>query len=116
MDILFTLDLLFIVLTFFCQSHPLLEFHSTFSEYFLLLLGSLLHANEDGDQVQHNPEHHGNNLHTEEGRLNPEVNPEHHNNHLQGGEGEDQVQLPQKKHVDHLHAEESEYQVQSRTS
>ena len=48
-------------LTFFCESHPLLEFHGTYSEHVLLFFGQLitechggnLHADEDGDQVQH---------------------------------------------------------------
>ena len=117
-------------LTFFCESHPLLEFHGTYSEHITILSGQLttechggnLHADED--EVQHNPEHHGNNLHAEEGgyivQLNPEyhgnhlheeegkdqvkLNPELHNCHLQGGGGEDQVQLPLEQYVDHLQA------------
>jgi len=27
-----------------------------------------MQADKDGDQVQHNPEHHGNHLHVEEGK------------------------------------------------
>ena len=66
-------------------------------------------ADKDGDQVQHNPEHHCNNLHVEEGKDQVKLNPERHDDHFQGGEGEDQIQLPPEKHVDHLHAEEGEY-------
>ena len=55
------------------MSYPLLEFHGTYSEHILLFFRQLIkecHADEDGDQVQHNPEHHGNNLHAEEGGYN----------------------------------------------
>ena len=69
-------------------------------------------ADKDGDQVQHNPEHHGNHLHVEEGKDEVKLNPERHDDHLQGGKGEDQVQLPPETFVDHLHAEEGEYQFQ----
>ena len=63
--------------TFYCAgtwlftaslSHPLLEFHSTYSEHFLLFFGQLTTGRKDGDQVQHNSEHHGNHLHVEEGK------------------------------------------------
>ena len=49
-----------------------------------------MHADEDGNQVKNNPEHHGNNLH-EEGTDNVQLNPENHGNHLHVEEGEDQV-------------------------
>ena len=62
-----------------------------------------MHADKDGDQVQHkkavqlNPEHHGNHLHVEEGKDQVQLNPERHDDHLQGGEAEDQVQIPPRK-------------------
>ena len=65
-----------------------------------------LHADEGGDQVQHNPEHHGNNLHTEQGGDNVQLNQEHHGDHLREKEGEDQVQLNPECHNGHLQGEE----------
>ena len=95
LDILFTLDLLllWLKLTFYFTSYPLLEFHGTYSVNFLLFFGQLstechggnLHADKDGDQVQHNPEHHGNNLHVEEGKDQIKLHPERHDDHSQGG-------------------------------
>ena len=56
-----------------------------------------MHADEDGNQVKHDPEYHenhGHHLHVEEGE--DQVNPERNDDHFQGGEGEGQIQLPQK--------------------
>ena len=81
-----------------------------------------LHA-EGPDNVQLNPEHHGNHLHVEEGedQVNPEpheeegkvkvlLNPKRHDGYLHAEEGEEQI--PPERHGGHLQAEEVEYKVQ----
>ena len=92
LNILFTLDLLFIVL----EADFLLEVSSsTWISWYIFLqffrqLTTKCHEDWGGDQVQHNPEHHATQLHVEEGEEQVKLNPEHHDGHLQGGEVENQ--------------------------
>ena len=72
LDVLFTLYLLFIVLEpgFLLRVSLILclNFMVHIQNTFYYFSGSSLQADKDGDQVQHNSEHHGNHLHVEEGK------------------------------------------------
>ena len=46
------------------------------------------------NQVQHSPEHFGDQLHAEEGEDKVKLNPEHREAHLHAEEGEDGIKLP----------------------